>query len=117
MATTIQPREPISYSGTGSAIDNYFSPQPQQEVKPVNWGSFSKSKPDPTKRKVLFSMMHQIQWTKPSVKYGEVPDLERLSNFLQSKRSPVQKPLKEMEPEDLEKLITAFKGILKSTYK
>ncbi len=117
MKTTTQPRKPIIFSGNGSAIDNYFSDQPQQENKPENWGSFTKSKPDPSKRKVLFSMMHQLQWTKPSVKHGDVPDLERLSNFLQSKRSPVQKPLRNMTPEEVEKIISAFKGILKSTYK
>jgi hypothetical protein len=117
MTITTQPRKPIVYSGSGSAVDNYFSDQPQQEDKPENWGSFTKSNPNPTKRKVLFSMLHQLQWTKPSTKYGEVPDLDRLSKFLQSEKSPVKKPLKDLSEPEMEKLITAFKGILKSTYK
>jgi hypothetical protein len=115
MTTTTkpEPRKPIAYSGGGSAIDNYMSAKPSQG----NWASFSKSKPNPKKRKVLFSLLHQAQWTKPSDKHGEVPDLERLSNFLQSEKSPVQKKLIDMEPEEIEKIIKAFKGIVKSTWK
>ena len=82
-----------------------------------NWASFTKTKPDPKKRSVLFSLMHQAQWTKPSEKHGEVPDLERLSAFLQSEKSPVNKKLVDMEPEELEKLIKAFKGIIKAVWK
>lgn len=110
-------RNTIVFSGSGSAIDNYLKPQQEQQKTVENWGSFTKSKPDPTKRKILFSMMHQLQWTKPSTQYGEVPNLERLSTFLHSDRSPVKKPLKDMSTEEMEKLIAAFKGILKSTYK
>lgn len=117
MTTTTQPRKPIVFSGSGSAIDNYFSSQPQAGAKPENWGVFTKVNPNPAKRKVLFSMLHQLQWTKPSPKYGEVPDLNKLSAFLQSEKSPVKKPLKDMSDQEMEKLITAFKGILKSTYK
>lgn len=82
-----------------------------------NWGAFSKSKPNPTKRRVLFSLMYQAEWVNPSTKWGPVPDTDRLGVFLQSEKSPVKKKLIDMTPQDMEKLIKAFKGIVKHTHK
>jgi hypothetical protein len=79
-----------------------------------NWAVFDKSNP---KHKVILSLLYQMQWVKPSEKWGEVPDLDRLSNFLQSEKSPVKKKLKDMEPLELEKLIKALNGIVKHRYK
>jgi hypothetical protein len=109
-----------TFSGSGSAIAAYFeiasSPVANRNDGEA-WGSFSKTKPEPAKRKVLFSIMHTAQWVKPHHKLGEVPDLERLGAFLNSDKSPVKKPLKAMTPEEMEKIIKAFKGIVKSMYK
>lgn len=82
-----------------------------------NWASFSALKPDPKKRTVLFSLLYQAAWVVPNAKYGKVPDLQRLSAFLQSDKSPVKKPLATMEPVELEKVIKSFKGIIKHTWK
>lgn len=79
-----------------------------------NWATFDKSN---QKHRVILSCMYQAQWTVPSDKYGEIPDIERLSNFLKSDRSPVKKPLKDMQPFELEKVIAALNGIIKSIYK
>lgn len=79
-----------------------------------NWAVFDNSKP---KHKVILSIMYQAQWVQPSEKWGTVPDLERLSNFLQSEKSPVKKKLKEMNVLELEKLIKALNGIVKHRYK
>jgi hypothetical protein len=79
-----------------------------------NWAVFDKNKP---KHKVILSLLYQMQWVKPSEKWGEVPDLERLSNFLKSDKSPVKKKLKDMEPLELEKLIKALNGIITHRYK
>lgn len=79
-----------------------------------NWAVFNKNNP---KHKVILSLLYQMQWVKPSEKWGEVPDLDRLSNFLQSEKSPVKKKLKDMEPLELEKLIKALNGIVKHRYK
>jgi hypothetical protein len=79
-----------------------------------NWAVFDKNNP---KHKVILSLLYQMQWVKPSEKWGEVPDLDRLSNFLQSEKSPVKKKLKDMEPLELEKLIQALNGIVKHRYK
>jgi len=79
-----------------------------------NWAVFNKNN---QKHKVILSLLYQMQWVKPSEKWGEVPDLDRLSNFLQSEKSPVKKKLKDMEPSELEKLIKALNGIVKHRYK
>jgi len=79
-----------------------------------NWATFDKSN---QKHRVILSCMYQAQWTVPSDKYGEIPDMERLSNFLKSDRSPVKKPLKDMQPFELEKVIAALNGIIKSIHK
>ena len=113
---TTTKRQPIAYNGSGSAIANYLKPQAEQEQKVENWGSFTSTKPNPQKRKVLFSLLHQAQWVK-EIEGREVPDLDRLSSFLQSEKSPVKKKLFEMDIRELEKIIRAFKGIVQSTYK
>lgn len=81
-----------------------------------NWAFFEKDK-FVSERKLLFSYLHQAQWVKPHPDRGEVPDLERLSNFLKSPKSPVNKPLKKFEKKDWSKLIAAFRNIVKGTYK
>ncbi len=114
---TTTKKQPIAFSGSGSAIDNYMSSAPVETVKVENWAGFTPTKPNPTKRKVLFSLMHQAQWTTQLPFKGEIPDLIRLSDFLQSEKSPVKKKLKDMSDAELEKLIAAFKGIVKSKFK
>ncbi|WBX72919.1 hypothetical protein PG913_08380 [Tenacibaculum pacificus] len=61
--------------------------------------------------------MYQAQWTVLNERHGEVPDIERLSNFLKSPKSPVNKPLKQWEKEEWEKILHVFKNIIKLTYK
>jgi hypothetical protein len=90
---------------------------PEAKQPTDNWASFTPTKPNPQKRSVLFSHMYQAQWTKPSEKHGDVPDLERLSQFLKSEKSPVNKKLVEFTDIEMDKLITAFKGIVKSKWK
>ena len=84
--------------------------------EPANWGYFEIEK-FPGERKTLFSLMYQAQWTKAHEIVKEVPDLDRLSNFLKSKKSPVHKPLKQFEKADWSKLIAVFTNIVKGTYK
>lgn len=78
------------------------------------WGAFNKKHP---KHRVILSLLYQAQWTEPSDKYGEIPDTERFGEWLRSDKSPVKKPLKDMEDFELEKVIKAFGGIVKSRYK
>lgn len=111
-------KSPYLFEGQGSAIDDYN--RPKQQLQNVlrgqsgNWGLFDKNN---QQHKAILSQMRTAQWTIPNEKWGEVPDLNRLSDFLKSDKSPVNKPLKKMEPEEVSKIIEAFKGIVKSTYK
>lgn len=114
---TTTKRQPIAYSGEGSAIANYMSAAPVETPKVENWGAFTAKKPDPAKRKKLFSLLHQAKWTIDNLKYGKVPDLERLSDFLKSEKSPVNKKLVDMDTNDMKKIIGAFNGIVLSKFK
>lgn len=81
-----------------------------------NWAFFNKHS-FVNERKLLFSYLYQAQWVIKNEQHLEVPDLERLSNFLKSKKSPVNKPLKQFEKKDWSKLIACFRNIVKGTYK
>lgn len=84
------------------------------KVKPnSHWGYFDIQN---SQHRNVLSLMRQANWTVPNENHGEVPDLERLSNFLKSPKSPVNKPLKQMKPTEVSKLIVALEGIVKHTY-
>lgn len=118
--TQNKPRQPVQYSGTGSAIDNYLKSQnidcpPPEETTNENWAMFDKAN---TKHLRMLSLCRQANWTTTHSTYGEVADLERLSNWLKSEKCPVQKPLKKMcNKTELPKVIKAFTGVVKSIYK
>ncbi|NDP26433.1 MAG: hypothetical protein GZ087_03260 [Flavobacterium sp.] len=83
-------------------------------VQEPNWGLFDK---DNRQHLTLLAYMRTAQWTTPNGKHGEVADIERLSDWLKSDKSPINKPLKKMQPWEVSKIIEAFKGIVKSKYK
>lgn len=113
---------PRIYEGSGSAIDDYNKPKEQLKTivqggrshSKSNWGLFDKKN---KQHLTLLSQLRTLQWTVKSEKWGEVADLNRLSDFLKSDKSPVNKPLKKMEPSEVSKIIEALKGIVKSKYK
>ena len=115
-------KSPYLFEGQGSAIDDYNAPKKQlQNIvqggrghSKSNWGLFDNNN---QQHKTILSLLRQAQWVVPNDKWGEVPDINRLSDFLMSDKSPVNKPLKKMEPEEVSKIIEAFKGIVKSKYK
>jgi hypothetical protein len=81
---------------------------------PDNWAVFDSKNP---KHRLIMSLMRQAQWVVMHDKYGTVADMKRLSDWLQTPKSPVTKPLQMMEPEELERIIKALKGIVKHRYK
>jgi len=84
--------------------------EPQED----NWGLFDKAN---KQHLTLLAYMRTAQWTVENGKHGEVADLDRLSNWLKSDKSPVNKPLKKMQPWEVSKIIEAFKGIVNSKFK
>lgn len=83
--------------------------------KANNWATFKKDNP---KHRRIISMMYQAGWTKNGHKGQEIPDLDRLNNWLQSNKCPVQKPLLEMDDQtEIPKIIKALNGIVKDRWK
>lgn len=112
--------KPRVYTGEGSAIDNYNNPKKELQtiVKGINgssnWGLFDKNN---LQHKTLLSQLRTLQWVVPSNKWGEVADITRLGEFLQSDKSPVKKPLANMKPEEVSKIIECFKAMIRKKYK
>ncbi|MCV9934523.1 hypothetical protein OIU80_19760 [Flavobacterium sp. LS1R47] len=113
---------PKLYTGNGSAVDNYN--KPKNALKTIvqgvrgqnksNWGLFDKNN---QQHKTILSLLQQLQWVVASEKWGQVADISRLSEFLKSDKTPVKKPLKDMEPEEVSKIIECFKSMIIKKYK
>lgn len=84
------------------------------EPQDDNWGLFDKEN---RQHLTLLAYMRTAQWTTQNGKHGEVADIDRLSDFLKTAKSPVRKPLKKMQPWEVSKIIEAFKGIVNSKFK
>ncbi|MEO7977747.1 hypothetical protein [Flavobacterium sp.] len=116
MTTT---KSPQVYTGTGSAIDNYNNPKKQLQnivkgANDANWGLFDNKN---QQHKAILSQLRTLQWVLPSEKWGEVADLNRLSDFLKSDKSPVKKPLKKMNEKELSTMISCFESMVTKKYK
>lgn len=114
--------EAYLYTGEGSAIDHYNSPAKQLKKivqggrthSKSNWGLFDNKN---QQHKAILSHLRVLQWVVPNEKWGEVPDLNRLSEFLKSDKSPINKPLKEMDEKELSKMISCFESMVTKKYK
>lgn len=105
-------KEPIAYSGEGSAIDNYFNPHPQplSQGEGSNWGLFDKNN---SQHKRIQANLRAANIVVQSEKWGEVADMQGWFNrFLKSDKSPVKKPLKKMTPQEVSKIIKALDGVV-----
>ncbi len=80
-----------------------------KEDTPMYWAYFDRFN---GQHKYIQSLLHQVGWTMPNTKYGRVPDLPRFGNWLQSDKSPVNKPLKKMNPTECSKIVAALEGML-----
>lgn len=75
----------------------------------TNWAVFNIK--DQQHRYIL-SLLRQIGWTTTSDRYGTIADMARLSNFLKSNKSPVPKPLQNMDKAETMKLINCLESML-----
>ncbi|MEZ7494485.1 hypothetical protein QO206_03245 [Leeuwenhoekiella aequorea] len=78
------------------------------------WGKFDKNN---QQHKAILSLLRQIKWTTNHPRFGQVSDITRFGAWLQSDKSPVNKALLKMSPDETSKTIIALEGILKSLYK
>lgn len=85
----------------------------KKEVRTENWGLFDKNN---SKHKYILSLLRQLGLT-IEVKGRDVADINKLSEWLKSERSPVQKPLQKMNSVELSKIIGALEGMMKKRYK
>lgn len=111
------------YTGTGSAIDNYNNPKKQltdivngNRNGKDNWGLFEPEHKYAKVHKLIRSICISKEWSLPSEKWGVIADLNKLSDFLKSEKSPVRKPLMNMNKQELEKIIIALKAIVVHHY-
>jgi hypothetical protein len=85
--------------------------------KPIvyeNWAYFDNNK---ASHRQMLSLCMQYGWSTPHPTRGEIANLGALSEWLKSKRSPVNKKLQDMTPNEVSKIITALEGMVKSKYK
>lgn len=121
---TATKKKPYVFEGSGSATADYFKPKQQLQTivqggkteSKGNWAFFKQDHPLAKTHKLIRSLCIQKRWSVPNEKWGEVADLERLSNFLKSDYSPVKKPLMDMDKEELEKIIVALNAIVVHHY-
>ena len=108
MTTT---KSPYLFEVHGSAIDDYLTPRTDSSraVPTKNWGLFD-SKNEQHKR--ILANLRTANIVVKSEKWGEAADmLGWFNRFLKSNKSPVKKPLKEMTPEEVSKIIVALDGV------
>ncbi|MDM1513568.1 hypothetical protein [Myroides odoratimimus] len=84
-----------------------------KEQRTENWGLFDKSN---SKHRYILSLLRQLGLT-IEFKGRDVADINKLSEWLKSERSPVKKPLKKMNSVELSKIIGALEGMMKKRYK
>lgn len=108
--------KPYIYEGGGSAIDDYNKPRTHtpHPTTAKNWAAFDKNN---RQHLGIMAQLRTLQWTTSHPRHGEVADLTRLSNFLKSPESPVNKPLKDMSQPELSKIIECFKSMVRKKYK
>lgn len=100
-----------SYSGTGSAVDNYLSDTPVYE-KEQDFTAFDFKN---VKHKYILSMLHTLGWTKELPNGKTVGNMETFGHWLQTK-SPIKLPLTEMTPKQTSKVVFAFEKVVKHQF-
>lgn len=78
----------------------------------TNWAVFKTSN---TQHKYILSLLQQLGWSIQHVRFGTIADMPRLSNFLKSKKTPVPKPLQNMDKVETSKLISCLESMVKKS--
>lgn len=74
-----------------------------------NWGTFDKEN---AQHRYILSILRTANIVVKSQKWGEVPDTAGwLNRFLQSPKSPVKKPLKDMSKWEVSRIIIALENV------
>lgn len=81
--------------------------------KAENWTYFDYTN---GKHKKILSLCHEAKWIKVD-KGKQLADTERLNAWMHSPKCPVKKPLRDMTPQELEKIIKSLENIVRSVWK
>lgn len=72
---------------------------------------------DNAQHKYILSLLHQLGWIKKRDVDGKtIPDMGRLSEWLKSLKSPVNKPLQDMSTSETSKIIFALEAMITKKY-
>lgn len=96
---SVQADDLIHFFNTGKEPDN------------SSWGRFDNHN---SKHKAVLSRCHTLGWIDEETGFV---DLHRLGGWLKSNRSPVPKPLREMESFEISKIIKALDNMIGDKYK
>jgi hypothetical protein len=76
--------------------------------KASNYAVFDKTN---NRHKYILSLCITYGWSKWSAKFGKIANLDKLNEWMHSKFCPVQKPLKKMNSDELDKFIAALESM------
>lgn len=80
-----------------------------KEAAHESWGSFDTGNKQHT---TIMAILRTANIVVTHPRHGEVADMKGwFSKFLQSNKSPVQKPLMDMQPKEVSKIIVALEGV------
>lgn len=74
-----------------------------------HWARFDSGN---SQHRYILSLCIQNGWSRTHWKFGQVADIDRLSNFLKSNRSPVRKPLQQMTKAECSKIISCLESMI-----
>lgn len=80
---------------------------------PAFWGRFELGLGS---HKYILSLLRQLDWVTVQSNGYSVADIERFGTWLQSDKSPVQKPLKKMTQAETSKIIVALEIMTQKKY-
>lgn len=81
--------------------------------KPLQYDNYAYIDFKNKQHRYIYSLLMQHGWTVYSQEHTKsIADLQRLSDWLKSHRSPVKKKLKDMTPKELSKIITALEQMM-----
>lgn len=103
----------LNAQGDGHGLQIRDSGTGNREQKTENWGLFDKNN---SKHKYILSLLRQLGLT-IEIKGRDVADINKLSEWLKSDKSPVQKPLKRMTSLEESKIIHALEQMMKKKWK
>lgn len=91
--------------GDANALIEKLGGKPSVDYEWAHFDKFNKQ------HSYVLSLCVQAGWTTMHPRYGYVADLRRLSDFLKSERSPVQKPLRSMTKAEVSRIIYALERV------